>query len=196
MAILIPTDPEAFFGTFIPTEFTRNTAGKALPNMPYSLSIEVVGGGKHFYKVNDGKLTHDSAASAPDGDIRVKLSMNDFKELIRAAKSNAPDEAPPPPPIPPTYTFPPLEQLAGSFRVVIDDLGDKRSVDIAIGVVPAGAPLKTTIHTTVDFVVGQAGKTVGVEQILKSGGVKIEGDLGYLLRLASAFTGKTRRRER
>jgi hypothetical protein len=163
--------------------------------MPYSLSIEIVGSGKHFYQVHDGKLTH-KAESAPDGDIRVRLTVNDFKELIRAARSNAPDQPPPAPAIPPTYAFPPLEQLAGAFRLVVDDLGDKRTVDIAIGNVPADAKPKAVVHTTVDFAAGQAGKAIGVEQLLKSGGVKIEGDLGYLLRLASAFTGKTRRRER
>lgn len=194
MPIQIPSNPETFFTEFIPDEFTKNTAGRALPHMPYSLSVEIVDHGKYFYKVVDAKL---QIAQNQDGDFRVRLTLEDFKELVRAAKANAPDEAPKAPAVPPTYQFPPLEQLTGTFRVVIDDLGDKRTVDIAIGAVPADAKPKTVVNTTVDFVAAQQGKDIGsVESILKSGGVKIEGDLGYLLRIANAFTGKTRRRER
>lgn len=194
MAIQIPSNPETFFTEFIPTEFTKNTAGRALPHMPYSLSVEIEGQGKYYYRVVDGNL---QTAQNQDGDFRVRLTLDDFKELVRTAKSNAPDEPPPAPAVPPTYQFPPIDQLTGSFRVVVDDLGDKRTIDIAIGAVPADAKPKTTVHTTVDFILAQQGKDLGsVETILKSGGVKIEGDLGYLLRIANAFTGKTRRRER
>ena len=194
MPIQIPTNPETFFTEVIPAEFQRNTAGRALPHMPYSLSVEIVGAGKFCYKVSEGAL--DTRRDA-DGDFRVRLTVDDLKELVRAAKANAPDEAPKAPAVPATYQFPPLEQLTGSFRVVIDDLGDKRTIDIAIGPVPADAKPKTTVHTTIDFIAAQQGKDFGaVEQILRSGGIKIEGDLGYLLRIANAFTGKTRRRER
>lgn len=195
MAILIPTDPEAFFTTFIPQEFTRNTAGKALPHMPYSLVVELEGASRYYYKVNDGKLDMQSGAGAPAGDIQVTMTAKDFKELIRAARSNAPDSPPPPPAVPPTYQFPALDTIAGSFSVIIDDLGDKRTVHVRFG--PAdGAKPKTTIHTTVDFIVSQNGKSIAVDQLLKSGGLRIDGDMGYLLRIANAFTGKTRRRER
>jgi hypothetical protein len=194
MAIQIPTHPATFFTEFIPAEFQRNTAGRALPHMPYSLSVELVGEAKYYYKVTDGKLEMKPDA---DGDFRVRLTVEDFKELVRAAKTHAPDEAPAAPAVPPTYQFPPIEQLTGSFQLVIDDLGDKRTVTIAIGAVPADAKPKTVVHTTVDFIAAQQGKNVGsVEQILRQGGVKIDGDLGYLLRIANAFTGKTRRRER
>lgn len=194
MALQIPTNPETFFTEFVPAEFQRNTAGRALPHMPYALSVEIAGAGKYWYKVSDGKLEMKQDA---DGDFRVRLTAEDFKELVRAAKAHAPDEPPKAPAVPPTYQFPPIEQLTGAFRIVIDDLGDKRTVDIVIGAVPAGAAPKTVVHTTVDFVAAQQGKDFGaVEQLLRSGGVKIEGDLGYLLRIANAFTGKTRRRER
>jgi hypothetical protein len=194
MPIHIPTDPETFFTEFVPEEFTKNTEGRALPHMPYSLSIELTGASKYYYKVNDGKLEMKEDV---DGDFRVTLSEEDFKELVRAARSNAPDSPPPPPKVPPTYQFPALDALQGSFRVVIDDLGDKRTIDIAIGSVPSDAKPKTVVHTTIDFIAAQQGKDLaGVEAILRSGGVKIEGDLGYLLRIANAFTGKTRRRER
>ncbi len=194
MPLQIPTNPETFFTEFIPEEFQRNTEGRALPHMPYSLSVELIDEAKYFYKVEEGKLHMEQDK---DGDVKVRLTRDDFKELIRTARANAPDEAPPAPEVPPTYKFPDLASIAGHIRVVIDDLGEKRTVDVILGELPVNGAPQTTVHTTVDFVVAQQGQNFGaVEQILRSGGVKIDGDMGYLLRVANAFTGKTRRRER
>ena len=195
MAIQVPNQPDAFFLEFIPAEFERNRAGRPLPPVPYSIRVKLSDGKTYGYRIADGKLavSQDGAAAA---DVRVMLALEDFRELVRASRSHLPDAPPPPPPIPPTFLFPPIETLAGRIRVVVDDLGDKRTVDVALGSVADDAPPKTTVHTTVDFVAGLQGKTLAVEQIIKSGGVRIEGDMGYLLRIANAFTAKTRRRER
>lgn len=196
MAIHIPKDPHEFFATFIPEQFQRNTAGRALPKMPYSLAVTISNAGRHWYRVQEGQLEHQPGEAAPAADIEVELSLEDFQEFVRFARRHAPEEPPPPPPIPPTFEFPPIETLAGAIRIVLDDLGDKRRVDIRLGKTPAGSPPRVTVNATMDFVAGLQGKNLAVEQIIKSGGVRIDGDLGYLLRVANAFAGKTRRRER
>lgn len=196
MPIHIPKDPHEFFATFIPEQFQQNTAGRALPKMPYSLAVTITNAGRHWYRVQEGRLEHQSGEATPTADIEVELSLEDFHEFVRFAKRHAPEDPPPPPAIPPTFEFPPIDSLAGAIRILLDDLGDKRRVDIRLGKTPAGTAPRVTVTASLDFVAGLQGKSLAVEQIVKSGGVRIDGDLGYLLRVANAFTGKTRRRER
>jgi hypothetical protein len=196
MAMQIPTKPDAFFGTFVPEMFAEATTGRELPPIPYVVSVRLADAERYTYRVENGELIYQTGDAAPTGDIDVSLSEEDFSELVRAARSNAPDELPEPPHVAPTYRFPDIATLKGSLRVIVDDLGDKRTVDVRLGDVPADEKPKAVIHTTVDFVVGLQGKTLAVEQILRAGGVKVEGDFGYVLRVANAMTGKARRRER
>ncbi len=192
--IKIPTNPDDFFDSFIPTTYQQVMAGRKLPDVPYKVTVSV-GSRTWLFGYHGGKLEHRAGAKPEEGDIRVSLTEEDFSELVRAARSNAPEELPEPPPVPPTYQFPDIQTLKGCIRSVIDDLGDKRTVDVIFGDAPAGKPT-ATVHTTVDFIVGLQGKTLAVDQILKAGGVKVEGDFSYVLRVANALTGKTRRRER
>jgi hypothetical protein len=190
----VPTKPDEFFGTFAKEIFMHGTKGQTLPPVPYKVIVGV-GEKTYGYRVEGGELMQTTGEPLAQGDIRVSLSAADFDELARAARAGAADELPPAPAVSPTYQFPPIADVQGHIRIVIDDLGDKRTIDVLLGAAGGGKPT-ATVHTNVDFLVGLQGKTLAVEQILKAGGVKIDGDLGYLLRVANAMTGKVRRRER
>ncbi len=196
MSIRVPSNPDAFFLEFVPEMFQRGTERNKVPAVPYSLSVHLDDDGTYAYRFDGTTLTSVGGDEAFEGDVRVFLSLDDFKELARFARSQATDEVPEAPPIPATFQFPPLETLKGSLKFLLDDLGDKRTVEVYIGDVPRGTAPKATIHTTLDFVASLQGQTIAVDQLLRASGVRIEGDFGYVLRLANAATGKTRRRER
>ena len=196
MAIRVPTDPDVFFSEFIPEMYTQATARNKIPAVPYTVSVDLEGGSRYSFHWDGSQLDQQSGDNAPKGDIRVSLTPEDFKELARFARSQAVDEPPEAPPIPPTYQFPAIDTLRGVLQFVLDDLGDKRHVRVAFGDVADDADPTATIHTTLDFVAELQGKAIAVDQLLRAAGVRIDGDFGYVLRLANAMTGKTRRRER